>query len=122
VVVAEVCGSSLAGRLMVLRGRRAGKGRTRAGTPAACGRPARNRRCAMACGHPGPADSHDKPGRVSKQALRVCEPVVVVTHRISSGLLVVFVVVVGPGGVLVVEGAGFEAAVQDADESVAELA
>jgi hypothetical protein len=37
-------------------------------------------------------------------------------------LLVVFVVVVGPGGVLVVEGAGFKAAVQDADESVAELA
>ena len=74
----------------------------------------------MACGHSGPADSHDKPGRVSKQALRVCEPVVVVTHRISSGLLVVFVVVVGPGGVLVVEGAGFKAAVQDADESVAQ--
>ena len=31
-------------------------------------------------------------------------------------------VVVGPGGVLVVEGAGLEAAVQDADEAVGELA
>jgi hypothetical protein len=37
----------------------------------------------------------------------------------SSGELVF---VVGPGGGLVVEGAGFEASVQDADEPVRELA
>jgi hypothetical protein len=75
----------------------------------------------MACGHPGPASSHDKPGRVLKQVLRVCEPVAVVTHRISRGLLLIFHVV-GPGGVFVVAGSGFQAAVQDADQPVAQLA
>jgi len=107
VVVAEVCGSSLASRLMVLRGRRPVKGEPVRGPLRPAAGPARNRRCAMACGHPGPAGSHDKPGRVSKQALRVCEPAAVVTHRISGGLLLVFVVVVAPGGVLVIAGSGF---------------
>jgi hypothetical protein len=32
------------------------------------------------------------------------------------------ILVVGPGGVLVVEGAGFEAAAEDADEPVGQLA
>src|ERR1700744_1328817 len=36
--------------------------------------------------------------------------------KVSSGLLLA----VGPGGVFVVEGAGFEASVQDADEPVGE--
>ena len=36
----------------------------------------------------------------------------------SSGLVLLVV----PGGVLVVEGAGFEAAVEDADEAVGQLA
>jgi hypothetical protein len=39
----------------------------------------------------------------------------------SSSLLILFLVV-RPGGVFVVRGAGLEAAVQDADEAVAELA
>jgi hypothetical protein len=39
----------------------------------------------------------------------------------SSSLLILFVVV-SPGGVLVVVRAGFEAAVEDADEAVGELA
>jgi hypothetical protein len=44
-----------------------------------------------------------------------------VTHRISRGLLLIFHVV-GPGGVLVIAGSGFQAAVQDADQPVAQLA
>jgi hypothetical protein len=41
---------------------------------------------------------------------------------LSSGSLLILLGVVGPGDVLVVELAGFEAAVQDPDEPVAELA
>ncbi len=44
--------TSFASRLMVLLSRWSGQGRTRAGTPPAFGRPARNRRCEIACGHP----------------------------------------------------------------------
>src|SRR3954453_13460302 len=40
----------------------------------------------------------------------------------SSGNLSILVGVVCPGGVLVVEGLGLQAAVQDADQTVAELA
>jgi hypothetical protein len=40
---------------------------------------------------------------------------------LSSGILLV-VVVVCPGGVLVVEGAGLEAAVEDAGQAVGQLA
>jgi hypothetical protein len=100
----------------------AGKGRTRAGTL----RPAAAPHGTVAARWP--VATLDRPAPTTSLAGCRRRPsgcasrVVVVTHRISSGLLVVFVVVVGPGGVLVVEGAGFEAAVQDADESVAELA
>jgi hypothetical protein len=39
-----------------------------------------------------------------------------------SSSCIEFLAVVGPGGRFVVEGAGFEASVQDADEAVGELA
>ena len=42
--------------------------------------------------------------------------------KLSSSSLLILFVVVSPGGVLVVVRAGFEAAVEDADEAVGELA
>ena len=67
------------------------------------GGPARNRRYAMACGHPGPPDSLDKPGRVSKQA-GVREP-----GGSGGGLLLIKR---GPGAGRVVEAAMSQAVAQ----------
>lgn len=122
VVVAEVCGSGLASRLMVLRGRRPVKGEP---VREPCGlRPPPHGTVAARW----PVARPPLTGQLPRQAWPGVEagPAGARAGRgdhtwMSSGLLVILPVV-GPGGVFVVAGSGFQAAVQDTDQPVAQLA
>lgn len=73
-------------------------------------------------GRPGACPVHAR--HPSRPPLVWADDVTLVISELhqSSRSLVVFVVVVAPGGVFVVAGSGFQAAVQDADQPVAQLA